>query len=81
MYLPNTAPKTFSAYACRLAVKCRAVASYLACIVVNRDPETFVGVTARFCVPLPTRVLAGLHGGSILDRGRRTPAIRFIVIT
>ena len=27
-------------------MKCRAVASYLACIVVNRDPETFVGVTA-----------------------------------
>jgi hypothetical protein len=28
-------------------MKRRAVASYLASVVVNRDPETFVGVTSR----------------------------------
>ena len=39
--------QTLSAYACGLGMKRRAVAGYLASVVVDGDPETFVGVTSR----------------------------------
>jgi hypothetical protein len=53
-------------------VKRRAVAGYLAGVVVNRDPETFVGVTSRLGlenqkVPKdPERFQIGRAGGALL---------------
>jgi hypothetical protein len=53
-----------SAYACRLAMKRRAVASYLACVVVNRDLEAFMGVASRLFSVLVIAHLSGImaHG-------------------